>query len=382
MKKLGINVRTLALFVVIIPLLALFIYVGLRSGPLAPVEVTVVSVESRALTPAVFGIGTVEARYTYKIGPTMAGRIKSLNVDVGDKVTSGQLLGEMDSVDFDDRVHSLDAALSRAKALLQEANARLNYAQAQARRYEQLFTANLTSDELVKAKQQELQIAQASLLVAQQEILRVNADRSGVIAQRNNLRLIAPVDGVVIERSADPGTTIVAGKSVVEIIDPNSIWINVRFDQISASGLDNEQAATIVLRSRSEQLFKAKVLRVELKADAITEEMLAKVVFETLPDALPPLGELAEVSVELPETDASPTIPNAAIRRVNNTSGVWLIRNEELSFVEIELGARDLDGFVQVKSGLKNGEQVVLYSEKTLSAKSAFNIVDKISGVQ
>lgn len=51
MKKLPLQGRTLALLAVIIPLLVLFIYVGLRSGPLAPVAVTVASVESRAITP-------------------------------------------------------------------------------------------------------------------------------------------------------------------------------------------------------------------------------------------------------------------------------------------------------------------------------------------
>ena len=64
MKKLPIQGRTLALLAIIIPLLALFIYVGLRSGPLAPVAVTVASVESGSITPALFGIGTVESRYT------------------------------------------------------------------------------------------------------------------------------------------------------------------------------------------------------------------------------------------------------------------------------------------------------------------------------
>ena len=89
MKRLPLKSRTLALLAVIVPLLALFIYVGLRSGPLAPVSVTVVTVESRAVTPALFGIGTVEARYTYKIGPTFAGRVKRLDVHVGDQVKAG-----------------------------------------------------------------------------------------------------------------------------------------------------------------------------------------------------------------------------------------------------------------------------------------------------
>src|SRR5690606_29831862 len=65
--------RTLALAAAIVPVLALLIYVALRSGPLAPVAVTEARVETQPIHPAVFGIGTVEARYTYKIGPTSAG---------------------------------------------------------------------------------------------------------------------------------------------------------------------------------------------------------------------------------------------------------------------------------------------------------------------
>ena len=123
MKKLPLQGRTLALLAVVVPLLLLFIYVGLRSGPLAPVAVTVVEVQSRAITPALFGIGTVQARYTYKIGPTVAGRVKRLEVQVGDQVKAGQVLGEMEPVDLDDRVRSQDAAYKRSQAALTEAQA-------------------------------------------------------------------------------------------------------------------------------------------------------------------------------------------------------------------------------------------------------------------
>ena len=111
MKKLPIQGRTLALLAVILPLLALFIYVGLRSGPLAPVAVTVETVKSGAISPALFGIGTVESRYTYKIGPTSAGRVESLDVQVGDQIKAGQILGGMETVDLDDRVRSQESVL-------------------------------------------------------------------------------------------------------------------------------------------------------------------------------------------------------------------------------------------------------------------------------
>ena len=381
MKRLPIKGRTLALLAVILPLLALFIYVGLRSGPLAPVAVTVAKVESRALTPALFGIGTVEARYTYRIGPTIAGRVKTLNVHVGDLVRAQQLLGEMDPVDLDDRVRSQEAAFKRAQATVREAEARLAYANTQAKRYEQLFAVRSSSEEARTTKRQEAQIADAALAAARQELARARSDREALMSQRSNLRLVAPVDGVVSMRDAEPGTTVVAGQAVVEVIDASSLWVNVRFDQISATGLAQDLPARIVLRSRGGQALPGRVLRVELKADAITEELLAKVVFEGRPEPLPPVGELAEVTVELPPVASAPTIPNAAVRREGDKLGVWQVVDGDLRFVVLKLGVADLDGFVQVREGLVEGDQVVLYSEKALTTRSRVHVVERIAGV-
>ncbi len=381
MKRLPLQRRTLALLAVIVPLLALFIYVGLRSGPLAPVAVTVGAVESRALTPALFGIGTVEARYTYKIGPTSAGRVKRLDVHVGDQVKAGQVLGEMDPVDFDDRVRSQESAFKRAEAALREAAARQAYAQSQARRYEQLLAARVTSEENIATKRQELEIADAALAAAQQEVASASSDREGLLTQRRNLRLIAPVDGVIAVREADPGTTVVAGQAVVEVIDPRSMWINVRFDQINASGLVAELPSHIVLRSRTGQALKGRVLRVEPKADVVTEEMLGKVGFDTIPQPLPPVGELAEITVDLPALPPAPTIPNAAVQHIGGKVGVWRIVDGNLRFTPVVLGASDLDGFVQVRKGLTQGERIVIYSEKALTAKSRIHVVERIPGV-
>lgn len=381
MKQFPLQGRTLALLAVIVPLLALFIYVGLRSGPLAPVAVTLASVESRAVTPALFGIGTVETRYTYKIGPTFAGRIKRLDVHVGDQVKAGQLLGEMDPVDLDDRVRSQESALKSAQAVVREAQARQAYAETQARRYERLRTLRSASEELASTKRQELQIAEAALSAAREELGRARANREGLVAQRSNLRLIAPVDGIVAARDADPGTTIVAGQSVVEVIDPTSFWVSVRFDQVSASGLAGGLPAHIVLRSRSGTMLEGHVLRVEPRADAVTEEILAKVIFNSIPQPLPPLGELAEVTVELPTLAAAPVVSNAAIHRDGDSVGVWTIADGDLHFAPVKLGAADLDGYVQVREGLKDGDQVVTYSEKALTETSRVHVVDRIPGV-
>lgn len=370
--------RMIAPLAIIVPLLALFAFVAVRSGPLAPVRVTETRVEARQISPSLFGVGTVEARATYKIGPTFAGRIARLDVDVGDAVKAGQTLGEMEPVDLDDRVRSQGAALRGAEAALQEAQSRQAYAKSEARRYEELYAARSTSEEILAAKQQELKIADAALVAAREDLSRARSDHEGFLAQRSNLRLVAPVDGVVILRGADPGTTVVAGEAVIEMIDPGKLWINTRFDQISAGGLSPDLHARIVLRSRDSEPLAGRVVRVEPVADPITEEALAKVVFDATPAPLPPIGELAEVTIGLPQRPAAPVIPNAAVSRIGDKMGVWRIVNGGLRFAPVKLGAADLDGNVEVREGLEIGDRIVVYSERTLGARSRVRVVDNI----
>ncbi len=380
MKRLPLQRRTLTLLAVLLPIAALFVYVILRSGPLAPVAVTVVDVAEQPIAPALFGIGTVEARYTYRVGPTYAGRVKRVDVQVGDRVRAGQLLGEMDPVDLDERIRAQDAAARRAQSQLREADARQHYAQTQAHRYERLLPTHVISEEVVATKRQESQIADAARNGAREELARAQADRAALVAQRDNLQLLAPVDGLVTVRHADPGTTVVAGQAVVDVVDPHSLWINVRFDQLGAQGLAAQLPARVVLRSRSGVTLPGQVLRVEPMADAITEETLAKVTFDTPPQPLPPLGELAEVTVALPAEPSAPTIPNAAIQHVNGALGVWQLADDGLHFTGVEPGAADLDGNVQIRNGLKRGDRVVVYSEKALSAHSRIHVVKRLAG--
>jgi multidrug efflux pump subunit AcrA (membrane-fusion protein) len=61
--------------------------------------------------------------------------------------------------------------------------------------------------------------------------------------------------------------------------------------------------------------------------------------------------------------------------------GVWQIVDGDLHFSPVKLGTSDLNGYVQVREGLKNGDQVVTYSEKALTARSRIHVVDHIPGV-
>jgi len=103
-------------------------------------------------------------------------------------------------------------------------------------------------------------------------------------------------------------------------------------------------------------------------------------VFDAQLAAMPPIGELAEVTVQLPALAAAPVVPNAALRRIGNQTGVWQLVDGDLHFTAVQIGAADLDGQVQVRDGLQVGDQVIVYSEKLLAAHSAIHVVERIPG--
>lgn len=77
MQVFPLGKRTISVIVVIVALVLFLIYVVLRTGPFAPVNVTLTQVKYQSIQPSLFGVATVEARYNYKIGPTAAGRLKT-----------------------------------------------------------------------------------------------------------------------------------------------------------------------------------------------------------------------------------------------------------------------------------------------------------------
>ena len=370
MKALPFDRKRALLAALALALLGLLLYVALRSGPLARIPVTTARIQEASIHPVRFGIGTVEARQVHRIGPALTGRLLRLDVEVGDSVRAGQVLGEMDPVDLDDRIQAQAAALSRARVLEQEFRIRQDRAQVQLRRYETLLKASAISEETTSDKRHELKLAQSALEASTRDIERLQAELAALRTQRRNLALISPIDGFVLTRDADPGTTLMAGQAVVQVIAPDMLWIDTRFDQAGPAGLVKGLAVRIVLRSRGLEPVQGRIARIEPVADAITEELLAKVAFNTPPVPPPALGELAEITVELPATLPGPVVSNAAIRHQDGRPGVWRIQDGRPAFAPILVGATDARGMVQVLDGLRAGDLVIIHSASPLTARS------------
>jgi HlyD family secretion protein len=385
------NTRRLLLGGLALALVAALAYVALRTGPLAPIKVQVTEVKKGSVAPEIFGIGQVEAQRSWMVGPTVAGRVRSVQVDVGDTVQPGQPLADMDPVDLDQRLAALDAAAARAQSARQAAAAQLADAQARRalaannlQRNQDLARQNFISTGALDARVQEVasadagvQAAQANLSGSAQDATRLQAERAALAQQRGNLRLVAPATALVASREAEAGSTVVAGQAVLRLVDPASLWVKLRVDQGRSAGLAPGLVARIALRSRPGAVMEGRVARVELLADSVTEERLAMVAFDTLPAGLS-VGEMAEVTLTLPATAESLLLPNAAVVQHEGKTGVWRLTNGTLAFVPVTLGAQGLDGAVQVLSGLDEGDTVVLYSQSALKPDARIAVVDQL----
>jgi HlyD family secretion protein len=376
-----------------IALLGMLGWVATQSGPLAPIQVTVTPVLLGKVSPALFGIGTVEARRAYLIGPTLAGRVNRVLVDVGDTVKAGQLLAEMEPVDLDARIAASVAASERggsaveaAEAQLRDARSRQTFATSEARRMEALKQASVVSqseaDSARLAQQSadaQVVASEAALAGARRDLARLSADIGSAQQQRGNLRLSAPVDGVVTSRDGEPGSTVIAGQAVIKLEDPRSIWISVRLDQGRSAGLRAGLPAVITRRADPLTALGGTVVRVEPTSDAVTEERIAKVAFERVPDGIS-TGEMAEVTVRLPVVPNAVVVPNASLRHRGVQAGVWKHVGGQLSFVPVKTGAEGLDGTVQILEGLEAGDEVVVYSERDLDDGSRIRVVAALRG--
>lgn len=371
-----------------IAVLAVLAWLVMSQGPLAPVKVTVAKVERGTLTATTFGIGTVEARRTYALGPTVASRVQRVLVDHGDKVAAGQLVAELDPVDLDDRIASGAAGVERAAsaikasaAQLAEAQSRAQVASANVRRYEDLRRQGFVSQEAVDTRRHDATAAQAAvdaataqLAAAHRDHERAQSDVAGTAKLRAQQRLASPVAGVVTARLVEPGTTVVAGQAVVQVIDPASLWVRVRVDQGQAGAIRVGQRADIVLRSDPKTVHRGEVQRVDLTSDPVTEERIVNVAFASQPPGMS-MGELVEVTIRVAELRDVRSIPAAAVRRVDRQEGVWRLIDGRLAFHPVKIGTTTSDGRTTVESGLDEGETVVVHSEQALQAETRVKVV-------
>ncbi|MDE3240027.1 MAG: efflux RND transporter periplasmic adaptor subunit [Paracoccaceae bacterium] len=345
---------------------------GIWTAVLRPVPVEVAGIATD-VPVQVFGLGTVEARVTSKIGFQVPGMLVDLRADVGQHVTKGAMLARLDDRVQKAVVARADAVVEQASAGLAKAQASLdkaqvNYANAKivnARR-QVLLQGNTTSVEAAQAAQAAEDAAKADMSVAQSEELVARANISDARAQEQQqaailsyYALVAPYDGMVTARLGEPGSALTVGAPVFTLIDPKTVWVLAYIDESKAGDIKVGQPATIVLRSHPNVRLSGRVARIEPESDRVNEERKVEIAFDAIPQGFT-LGEQAEADITTTRLPRALLVPEAAILGLSRDSGtVWAVEDGRLQQHRVTLGHRLLDGRTEITGGLPDGARVV-----------------------
>ena len=355
----------------------------------SPVTVQVARI-SRDVAVQVYGLGTVEARVTSKVGFTVSGVLVDLGADVGDRVAKGAVLARLDDREQSARVARAKAIIEQAEANLQKATAGLDKAQANyvnARsmneRQQKLVQSHTTSVETAEATKAAEDAARADVNLATSEIAVARATITDAKAQEQletaslDLHtLTSPYDAMVTARLKELGSALGTGEAVFTLIDPKTVWVLAYIDESKAGEIRVGEPAEIVLRSIPNQRFEGHVARIEPESDRVNEERRIEIRFDHLLDDFH-LGEQAEVYVTTVRLPQALLVPEAAILGLGKGQGtVWTVEDGHLQQHKVTLRYRLLDGRFEITGGLPDNASVVTQLRSGLRVGRAARITE------
>jgi HlyD family secretion protein len=358
----------------IVLVLALIVAAGAAAWALALRPVTVQVAETGQNVPVqVFGLGTVEARVTSRVGFKVSGVLVDLRADVGDRVSKGAVLARLDDREQSAQVARAKASVEQTEASLQRARASVekaqaNYANAKninERRQALLKGANTsvesaqTAQAVQDAALGDVNLAKSDVLVAEANISDANAQRQLQSTTLNFYTLTAPYDAMVTARLKELGSALGAGAPVFTLIDPKTVWVLAYIDESKSGEIKVGEPAEIVLRSHPNQRLAGKVARIEPESDRVNEERRIEIAFDQIPANFN-LGEQAEVYITTVHLTKALLVPEAAILGLGKNQGtVWTVEDGRLQQEKVTLGHRLLDGRFEITGGVPPGAAVV-----------------------
>ncbi len=363
------------------------------SAFLRPVTVKVAGV-ARDVPVQVFGLGTVEARVTSKIGFKVSGVVVDLGADVGDRIAKGTVLARLDDREQSARVARAKAASQQAEANLLRATANAEKAQANfanaktinERRQKLVQTATTSVEQAESAKTAQdaaaadVNLAASDVAVARATIGDAKAQLQLEAATLDFHALTAPYDAMVTARLKELGSALGAGEPVFTLIDPKTVWVLAYIDESKAGEIKIGAPADIVLRSQPGRHIAGRVARIQPESDRVNEERRIEVAFEQ-PSKEFNLGEQAEVYITTVHLPRPLLVPEAAIIGLGKNSGtVWAVENGALQQYKVTLGHRLLDGRFEIIGGVPDGAAVVTALAGGLRAGRAATIETKPAG--
>lgn len=263
--------------------------------------------------------GAVQPLLQVNVGSQVNGRIATVNVDFNSVVKKGDVLAEIDPIQYGQQVSQASAQIQSQRAQVESAKANATTAKVTFERTQRLFQQGLASkSELDTAEgQYEVAKAQASAAVAQIGALEAQLQQS----QTNVVwtKIYSPVDGVVVSRNIDPGATVVASFQAQTLFviaqDLRKMRVLADVDEADVGKLKEGMEAEAVVDAFPGEVFQGSVQQVRYSPNNVQGVVTysAVVEVENPEEKLRP-GMTATVTIKTKEVKAALRVPNAALR--------------------------------------------------------------------
>lgn len=288
----------------------------------------------------------VQAFIEASIHARASGYLENWYVDIGDRVTNGQVLALIDTPELDEQ-------FAQAKAQLDQANASLDLAKITADRWAVLLKTASVSEQDYQTKQSAYILAQANV-----EAAKANLKRLSDLKSYDNVT--APFTGIITDRNTDIGQLISAGSGAelfhMEQTDPLRVYVQV--PQQYAYDVEVGQKATLTFVELPGRTFEATVSRTSQAVSPTTRTLQVQLLVPN------PKGELfagsyAQVSFNQSAAHGSMAISdNAIIFRAQGTQVAVVDNDNKVHLRDIKVG-RDFGDIIEVRDGLNTSDRVI-----------------------
>lgn len=321
--------------------------------PTVTVKVSTPSLENSIFISA---SGKVEAVENANLSTRMMGFVNNIHVNVGDKVSKGQLLLSINSTDISAQKAQVNASITEATAAFE--NAKKDY-----NRFTALFKENSASQKEMDDISTNYQMSKARLEAANQMKNQVNSQLS-----YSNIR--APFNGVITGKFVNKGDMANPGMPLISLEAPDKFQIISMIPESEITSINTGTLVNVIIKSTN-QLIKGKVTEVSSSAKNTGGQYLVKVLLDkTDVKLLSGMFTSVQFPIEKTTENISQTslvlIPKSALIQQGQLTGVYTIGNENVAILRWLRIGKTFGNQVEVLSGLSADEQYIISADGKL----------------
>jgi RND family efflux transporter MFP subunit len=310
-----------------------------------------------------------------------SGYLRKRYVDIGDRVTAGQLLAEIESPEIYQQLRQSQADLQQSEKNLDLQKANLDLARTTMARYEAADAEGAVAKQALDQSVSTHRTAQAAVAAAQANVESNKANVQRLRDMTSFQRVLAPFNGTVIQRNVDVGALITAGSptnntaaaptnvtgganGLFEVAQIDALRVFVNIPQAYAPNVKVGLPVQVMVRGQLMQPVTAKVTRTANAFDPGTRTLLTQVDIANQSHGLLP-GMFVYVSLKIGPSGTRWRVPaTAVIFNAQGTRVAIVGAGNKLHFQNVTLG-RDLGTSIDIQAGLHGNELIV--SQPTVS---------------